>query len=327
MPKPYKHFTIEERERIAIFNGKGDSVRSIARALNRNPSSISREMRRNAYRLNFRPPNSYFCYTAHARAVERNRYFHSRPRLKKPEIKKFVIENLSLGLSPEQIAGRLPHVIPGASLSYETIYQYIYREDRSLIPLLPRAHRMRRKRHQTRQHRKSHIPQRVPITLRPQVVQSRSQAGHWEADAAVSRQSLFALHVLVERKSRFLKLSLLPQKTAAHFRIATNRRFCKLPRSLRRSITYDNGSENVEHIKVNSTLGTKSFFCLPYHSWEKGSVENTIGLIRRFFPKKTDFATIPYSAIKRVEALLNNRPRKCLGFKTPLPSSISKCNT
>jgi IS30 family transposase len=317
MTKPYQHLNVTEREEINIFRAKGQSLREIAKKLGRSHTTLSRELRRNA------PPirqGYYLAHKAQLRADLRNHICHRRPRLKSPEIKRYVLKKLLKGWSPEQIAGRLDKQIPAASLSHETIYQYIYQQDRSLIPLLPRGHRIRHKRTQTHKHRNSHIPQRVPITLRPAFIQLRKQPGHWEADTVVSRASLPALHVLTERTSRLTKITKLKQKSAALSRIAINRRLSHYPHSLRRTITYDNGSENVEHVKVNATLGTKSYFCLPFHSWEKGSVENSIGLIRRFFPKKTDFDNITSAQIKRVEALLNNRPRKCLGFSTPLES-------
>lgn len=114
-----------------------------------------------------------------------------------------------------------------------------------------------------------------------------------------------------------MKLAWLPQKSASKTRAAINRRLTLFPKGLRRTITYDNGSENIEHLQVNNLLGTRSFFCLPFHSWEKGTVENTNGLVRRFYPKKTDFATITPANVRRVERALNSRPRKCLRFKTP----------
>ena len=126
-----------------------------------------------------------------------------------------------------------------------------------------------------------------------------------------------SLNVLVERKSRLVKVTKILQNTAAHSSRAVIRRLRTQPKEARRSITYDNGSENYYHQDVNRALKTNSFFCNPYHSWEKGSVENTIGLIRRFIPKKSDFQRIPSSDIGHIEKLLNNRPKKCLNFKTP----------
>ena len=123
--------------------------------------------------------------------------------------------------------------------------------------------------------------------------------------------------VLLERKTRMTKLAKIKAKHARDVSNAINRRLSRLPNHARKTITYDNGSENVEHERINKILGTRSFFCNPYHSWEKGSVENMVGLVRRFLPKKTDIAKITKEQIKQIENRLNHRPRKCLNFKTP----------
>ena len=136
-------------------------------------------------------------------------------------------------------------------------------------------------------------------------------------DTMISRQSKEALAVSLERSSRLLRISKLSAKESSKVVNALKRQFNRYPQTLRRTITYDNGSENVEHQRTNRLLGTKSYFCTPFHSWEKGSVENGIGLIRRYLPKKTDFATISHYRVKRIENLLNSRPRKCLNYKTP----------
>lgn len=314
MNQSYKHLSLNEREKIAIWRGKGLSLREIARRLGRDPGTISRELKRNAPPIR---PGRYLPIRAHLRSDDRNRRSRTHQRLKKPQIRRYVLKKLSLGWSPEQIAGRLPLEHPKLSISHEAVYQFIYYEARNLIPLLTRAHRKRLKRWHSRKHCKSHIPQRVPITRRPAIVKTRGQFGHWEADTAVSRQSKAALLVAVERKSRLVKLAPLARKGSSETRSGLNRRLARLPQGLRRSITYDNGSENVEHLRVNQVLKTRSYFCLPFHSWEKGTVENSIGLVRRVYPKKTDFAIIPPEDLLRLERLLNHRPRKCLHFKTP----------
>jgi IS30 family transposase len=139
----------------------------------------------------------------------------------------------------------------------------------------------------------------------------------WEADTLISRQSKVALAVILERSSRHIHLTQLAAKASNNFRRALNRKLSRYPQPLLSLITYDNGCENVEHEYANKVLGTKSYFCEPFHSWEKGSIENTIGLIRRFFPKKTDFAFVSKEQVKRVETLLNTRPKKCLHYRTP----------
>jgi len=314
MGTSYKHLSLIEREQIAVWKAEGLSLREIARRLGRDVSSVSRELKRNA------PPirsGRYLPARAHLRSENRNRISRTHPRLKKPEIRRFVLKQMARGLSPEQIAGVLRAEKPQWSISHEAIYQFIYCEARNLIPNLARGHRKRLRRWHTKKHRQSHIPQRIPITQRPAAIQTRQQYGHWEADTIISRKSKPSLMIMVERKSRYVKLALLTRKTANQMRAAINRRLVQMPKGLRRTITYDNGSENVEHLKVNSVSGTRSFFCLPFHSWEKGTVENTAGLVRRFYPKKTDFATITPEEVHRVERALNNRPRKCLHFKTP----------
>jgi IS30 family transposase len=314
MPRTYKHLDHHERDLLAVLKSQGQSLRQIAKALKRDPGTLSRELRRNA------PPvhtGYYLAHKAQKRSDERNRRARSHRRLKNDLIRRYAEDRIRRGWSPELIAGRLKIQHPRHCISHEAIYQWVYSEARHLIALLVRAHRRRKNRGYSRRHKKSHIPERVPIERRPPHVLKRLKTGHWETDTAISRKSLAALQVTVERKTRYTRLAKLKQKGSREMSIALTRRLSRYPLQMRRSITYDNGSENVEHSRTNRVLGTRSYFCEPYHSWERGTVENTIGLVRRFFPKKTDFATISKNKIQSVERWLNNRPRKCLGFKTP----------
>ena len=233
----------------------------------------------------------------------------------------YVIKKLHLGWSPEQIAGRISHDIPGYSISHEAIYQFVYDRDTikhmDLRPCLARRHRKRLEQGHSRKHQKPHIPERLSITERPICVNDRREPGHWEVDTMVSRHSAPSLGVALERLSRKTHIATLAAKTARELRVSLNRRLSRHPSHMRKTITYDNGPENVEHVLVNKTLGTQSYFCEPYHSWEKGSVENAIGLIRRYLPKGTDFATMTKEQMKQIEDALNNRPRKILNYKTP----------
>jgi len=313
-PKTYKHLSIYERDLIAVFKSQGQSLRAIARSLNRNPGTLCRELKRNA------PPirtGYYLAHKAQARADGRACASRTHKRLKNDRIRRYVEGRIRKGWSPELIAGRLNIRYPDLSISHEAIYQWIYSDARHLIPFLVRSHRARKRRGYSRRHQHAHIPGRVSIRKRPRQVQQRRQAGHWETDTVISRKSPRALQVTVERTTRYTRLAQLGKKGAREMSIALTRRLSRVPQALRRSITYDNGSENTEHLRTNRVLGTCSWFCEPYHSWERGTVENTIGLVRRFFPKKTDFATISTHEILSVERWLNNRPRKCLGFKTP----------
>ncbi len=319
--KTYKHLSITDRELISILKAQHKPLREIARAVNRDPATISRELKRNA------PPvhtGYYLAHTAHQRSEKRKSKAHQRQRLKNDAISAYVREKLSLGWSPEQVSGRLPLEHPSFCISHEAIYQYIYKEHHELIAQLTRSHKKRHKKGHSRKHKKSHIPNRVGIQDRPEDIAQRQHMGHWESDTIVSRQSVAAIMLLVERKTRVSLITKINQKTALENSQGIIARLQDFPQTLRQSITYDNGSENTEHETVNQQLNTLSFFCNPYHSWEKGSVENTAGLVRRIYPKKTDFAVVPDEDIAATEFLLNNRPRKCLNYLTPLEAMANE---
>ena len=322
MKKPYKHLRIHERELLSILRGQGKSLRAIAKTLKRNPATISRELQRNTPQIK---KGYYLPHRAQERSDFRNQCCRAHARLKDPKVWTLVRRKLKQGWSPEIIAGWLKDRHPKLFTSHETIYQWIYRYERRWITILVRSHRRRLPRGHSHHHRKLHVPERVSIKERPKSILARRRIGHWEADTMISRKSPKALQVTVERKSRYSKLTKLPRKISRHMSTALNRRLSRYPQELRRSITYDNGSENHEHMRTNRVLGTRSYFCEPFHSYEKGTVENTIGLVRRFFPKKTDFATISKNRIKKVEYWLNHRPRKCLGFKTPAAVFKNHC--
>lgn len=309
----YCHLSMEEREYICVRMHEGKSCSEIARVLNRHRSTIARELRRNwsvNARLRYSPSQAHRSY------LKRLSKAHRRYRLQSPQIRSYVYRQLRQGWSPEIIAGRLPLDHPGHSTNYESIYQFIYLQRPSWGSELPRARRKRRNRRSSRRGRWT-IPHRVGIDSRPQAANDRSEVGHWEADTIVSRQSSAALQVLYERKTRYVIISKLPQKTAQAMKCMINYNLSRFRPTFLRSITYDNGSENYRHEQVNRVLGTQSYFCNPYHSWEKGGVEQTNGLIRRYFPKSTDFSCLNRYKIKLVERRLNTRPRKCLGFRTP----------
>jgi IS30 family transposase len=315
--KNYSQLSCEERDKIAILHAQGVSINIIAHMLNRNKSTISRELQRN------RTPvyGIYLAHKAHNRAMMRKTLAGRRPLLKSALTKRYVIGHLKAGWSPEQIAGRMCQDYPKHSISYEAIYQFIYSLEGRRLNLkehLPRAHRIRQCRGFSRKHSKSHIPCRVLIDQRPCDVESRLTAGHWEADSVASRRTqLAAIAVTLERTSRFMRLAKLRRKTSLCFSNALINCLGSYPQDLRKTITYDNGPENVHHQRTNKYLGTQSYFCRPYQSWQKGSVEYAVGLVRRYLPKKTDFSTITGTQLKKIETRINNRPRKCLAFKTP----------
>lgn len=315
MNKAYRRLRLEERERIAVLRGWGMSVREIAKNLGRDASTISREIRRNGCVIAKR--RCYLVHRAEMRSRRKAALRGKRPRLKKPEIREYVVQKLKLHWSPEQIAGRLSMDHPEFQISYKAIYEFVYEEAMELVVYLPRKHKRRRLRLRRSVPSRFLIPQRIFLDERPDKINTREEFGHWEADCAVSRQSLACLHILLERKTRLLKITKLRRLSSVRVRQAILWRLGCQPKLTRLSLTYDNGHENIDHLEVNRALEMQSYFCHPYASWEKGAVENGIGLIRRFLPKKTDFEKIPSGEIRRIEKLLNTRPRKCLQYRTP----------
>jgi IS30 family transposase len=313
---------MEEREMLGLLLAQGYSLGKIAKQLGRNKSTLSREIDRNGPPIN---KGYYRAHKAHERSSIRNSTTHKRPRLKNPLIRNYMQTKLKEKWSPEIIANRIRIDIPGQAIGYEAVYQYIYAEQPDLIKFLRRKHKKRKCPGYTRKHSKSHIPDRTPISERPTIIESRKEAGHWEADTAVSRESKTAIAVFIERKTRIVEIEKLTRKTAQHMKDAAIIRLGKYSPDMRRSITFDNGSENTKHMEINEALNTDSYFCAPFHSWEKGSVENVIGLIRWFFPKKTDFSKILREEFQMVQNLLNNRPRKCLNYLTPNEVNAGCC--
>src|SRR4030043_283301 len=318
MERRYKQLSLEERDRITEMKLESLSLRAIAKELGRSPSTLSREIWRNstpAYRV-------YLSHRAHARAVKRKREAGERTRLKNDEIVSYVRDKLALEWSPEIIEGKIGQDIAGASISYEAIYQYVYHPDtegrQELIRHLGRGHRKRKKKGIVRKERKTSIPNRISIMERPVSADNRSRYGHWEGDSLGSRKSLAALNSLVERKSRLLLLTRLDRKTAEPTTDTVILRLQELPEKVRRTLTLDNGTENAQHEAITEAIGIQCYFARPYASWQRGTNESVNGLVRRYFPKGTNFSKITDEQVAKVESLINNRPRKCLAYKTPL---------
>jgi IS30 family transposase len=317
MSKTYVQLTEAERELIASMHWEGKGPSEIARTIGRDKGTISRELRRNS-------SQGYICYTpcqVHKRSAQRKLTArHGRPLLKNEKIQRYVRQKLKLNWSPEIIAGGLKK--NGQSISHEAIYQFIYHRDtpdrEQLISQLCRAHRKRRIKGKGRKVRKTKIPNRVSIDTRPKAIDQRKQIGHWEGDTLISRKSKAALHSLTERVTRLLRLSKLKSKSASETNKAVAKALRNLPAKAKRTLTLDNGTENAGHEELTEKLGIKCYFADPYAAWQRGSNEQINGLIRRYLPKGTDFSKIDKDQIKKIEKLINNRPRKCLGFKTPL---------
>jgi IS30 family transposase len=320
----YKHLSILEREKIQSMLWEKKSIREIAKEVGRNPSSISREINKN-----IPLQRSYKPRVANDRALLKRKSRGRKLRLKNRFVRKYVFLGLKAGLSPEQIAGRLHLEHQDQSLSHEAIYQYIYsqvyREGRGLMR--PGYHDLRqylKRRHKRRGQRGMRTVKRVfkpkgpSIDDRPHEVENREVLGHWEGDSMVSRKSKVGLNTLVERKTGLVFITKIRNSTAKETREIVINRLSILPKKFRKTLTVDNGHENFDYADIQKGLSIDCFFAHPYHSWERGTNENTNGLIRWYFPKGTDFATIPDEAIHAVEVALNNRPRKRLGWRTPL---------
>lgn len=321
MKKQYKQLTSDERDLIAVHYANGFSISDIAKMLNRNKSTISRELTRNSSKTT----KTYLSNQAQKRAEQRKKQAAMKEELKCHKIRNLVAIKLKEGWSPQVIAGTLASDPKKFKISHESIYLYIYKKRPDLTQHLARSHKKRFKRVPKANKKSNRIPNRIFIDQRPEKINNRSEFGHWESDTAASKKSNVALAVSTERISKLLKLKKIRRNKAELFSKAIVGRMKPLPPGARRSFTYDNGPENTNHEFINEQLGSDSYFCNPYHSWEKGSVENAIGLIRRFFPKGTDFSKITHKRIKEVEFLLNNRPRKCLNYRTPQEVFLSHC--
>jgi len=317
----YQHLGVEEREEIQKGLWRNESIRSIAERLKRSAASISREIRKNQTPVK----ELYSPRLADAKAQAKRKSRGRILRLKNETIRTYVAEQLKEGWSPEQIAGSI-EAAKGETISHEAIYQYIYaqvhrggnglmkpgKEDLRLY--LARRHKKRAKKGM-RKGERIFKPKGVPIDDRPLVVDLRSRIGDWEGDSIESKDHAPGLNSLVDRRSGLLLLSKLSAKTARATREVVSKRLADLPAH---TLTVDNGSENQEWRETEETTKARVYFAHPYHSWERGTNENTNGLVRRYFPKGTDFRDVSEEEIARVEYALNTRPRKRLGYRTPL---------
>mgnify|MGYP001593399244 FL=1 len=319
MGKQYKQLDLKEREQLHLLIWDKLSIRQIAKIMGRSPSTISREIERNT------PPlvRRYTPHLAQEVYHERKVKVRQRPRLKDPLIVAYLIEKLKLDWSPELIAGKWSKDHPNLPISHEAIYQYIHAsanpgDENDLRPYLRRKHKRRKRKYIPFKTVRTTIPERIGIEMRPLAVADRRQYGHWEGDSVESRrEQKTCLRTLVERKSRYLCAVKIERKTAELASQATIDLLGRYPKSMRRTLTQDNGTENASHKIITQTIDTKCYFANPYRSYERGTNEQTNGLIRQYFPKGTDFKQASIKDIREAERRLNGRPRKVLDFYTP----------
>jgi len=322
MGRKYEQLSLDERCEIARLQADGSSLRQIAAALDRSPSSISREVRRNSGRvIGYKPK--------HAQDQTRERRWTGSRLEKDPGLRRTVFDRLAKGWSPEQVAGRLALEAGRKVISYETIYRFIYAQitrtkDYSWRHYLPRRKSKRGFRGRKGGSSATFIEGRVSVAKRPAAAADRKSPGHWEADLMLFRKYSQAVLTVHERQSRLLIAVRRINKAAAPIAQHLAALFARLPRALRRTITFDNGTEFAFHYRLKTQLGIQTFFCDTHSPWQKGGVENAIGRMRRALPRKTDLATLDPQTLDAYVAAYNNTPRKCLGFKTPAEAFLAQ---
>ena len=310
----YDQLSLEERCTIARLREAGQSIRQIASAVDRTPSTISRELRRNSgSTLGYQP--GYAEEQARARRWSGTRLERDDP------LRQTVLDRLAAGWSPEQVAGRLALEAGRKVVSHETIYRFIYAQIRRTNEgrwrlYLPRAKFKRGWRRRRGGSPALHIKGRVPIAQRPAAAADRANPGHWEGDTmlfAAYGQVVLAAH---ERSSRATLLIRQPGKTAAQVARQLEQWLLPLPPALRQTITFDNGTEFADHAHLQRQ-GIRTFFCDVRAPWQRGGIENAIGRLRQYLPRKADLDRIPPDLVEASARAYNNTPRKCLAYKTP----------
>lgn len=315
----YVQLTSEERYVIYHLKLFKLSLREIARRLGRHHTTISRELKRNG------PDVASWVYWhqgAHERALRRRKQPRHYRRRNHAPLVRYVERSLRAERSPDVIAARLKMDYPEDSsmrISIETVYRWVYRDagqGGELFKCLCRCHKKRRKQHRYGTGR-GLIPGRVGIEQRPELVAARQRFGDWEGDTVEGAKGSGHITTHVERKSRYLVAAKLANKTAAKTAQAVTSAFRKIPTRLRHTLTLDNGKEFAGFREIEKGTGLTVYFADPYSAWQRGTNENTNGLLRRYFPKGTDFSVITDKALAQAVRKLNHRPRKCLGYRTP----------
>jgi IS30 family transposase len=313
-----RRLSIDERVEIKLGLEADLSFRAIGRRIGRDPATVCREVNANGGRAGYAP------MAAHRRAYDRGR----RPKITKlashPTLCARVVDDLERLWSPQQIATRLRDEFGddhGMRISHETIYKTLYVQGRGeLRRELARCLRTGRAKRVSRRRleKRSRIPDMIMISQRPPEVEDRAVPGHWEGDLLMGKNGKSAIGTLVERSTRFVMLFPLPKgKTAEHVRDAMTETVDSLPQALRRSLTWDQGTEMAQHVRFTVDTGVEVYFCDPHSPWQRGSNENTNGLLRQFFPKGRGLSRVTVEEVQGAADLLNGRPRETLGWKTP----------
>ena len=314
----YEHLTMSQRNGIFFMRMIGLSQDQIAERLGRAPGTISRELKRN---LN--STGQYLPDVADIRARARQRCKADCQVTGDKKLMAHVAECLERRWSPEQIAGRLREAareeLLGKKISHQTIYRWIWSDpERSarFRPFLRIACKARRKPY-GKPSKRGQIPNRVVIDQRPEIVQARSRLGDWEGDTMVGKGHRGKVVTCVDRRSRYLVARKVAQATAETVNDTLHAAMRRLPQDRRQTLTVDNGREFARHEKLSGLLHCSVYFAHPYHAWERGTCENTNGLLRQYLPKKTNLLELTAWELETYVNALNNRPRKCLNYRTP----------
>lgn len=312
----YTHLTESCRGRIQALVDEGKSVAKIAKVLGKHRTTIGRELNRNKTLC------GYDAHKAQELYEERRQACRPRKKLEHQPLRDYVFEQIPGGMTPEQVSGRLARIYPDTpqmQISHEAIYQGLYSDKRMhcLIDHLPQSRPRRRKRGQGKTRRGPSIPNRVGIEHRPKVVDERSRFGDWEGDTVVGAHQHGYITTLVERRSLLLRVRKTETKQAAEVAEAIIDELIDMPASWLKTLTFDNGTEFANHADIADSLPLDIYFADPYSSYQRGTNENTNGLLRRYFPKGTDLRQVTQQRIQQAANDINNRPRKKLGYLTP----------
>jgi IS30 family transposase len=315
----YRHLDMDERRQIMKLRERKVPMSEIARLLGRHPSSLYRELTRNYFRDQYPEFSGWYPWTANQLA--RRRRHRGRKLERDRELRCLVINKLEQHWSPEQIAGRLRYEGTGRICS-ETVYRFVYdraNRDMELYTLLARA-RHKRRRRGGRKPRGSHIPLYCNIKQRPAEIGGRGTFGHWEADLVIFQREFGQANVtsLIERKSRFQIVIRNNDRGSVGVLSAIEDQLRSLPEHGRRTITFDRGSEFLAWRRLYKNAGIKSYFCDVASPYQKGSVENSNGRLRRYLPLETNLQAVDDAALSGIALRMNCTPRRCLGYRTPL---------
>lgn len=302
----YSHLTTFERGRLEALNNLGWSARAIANELKRHHSTISRELKRNSREMT----NAYSCEDAQNKYVDRRKSCVPKGKWS-PDLAKMIEDKLKLTWSPEQIVGRLKDI----NLSFKSIYRWLYQGLITNVSVSVLRHKGKR---QKPVEKRGRFNIGTSIRQRPKEVKERNSFGHWELDTIVSSRgkSKGCLATFAERKTRKYYAIKMEDRSAASMEAAIRSLYFKFPNGVFKTSTVDRGKEFSCYSKIEEDLNLPIYFADPYSSWQRGTNENANGLLREFFPKKTDLAQITKEELNYALFLINNRPRKCLNWKT-----------